>query len=124
MVTQFRKDLEEAKGAERIVYDYLKKNSKKWHMSADELYTPIKEEEELEAAYIKQETRIALHKALNKLTPHHRQVLWLQYFEGFSTKECAAIMKKTPHSVESLTYRAKAALKKIMEMEGFVYEKL
>lgn len=26
MVTQFRKDLEEAKGAERIVYNYLKKN--------------------------------------------------------------------------------------------------
>ena len=110
--------------ARNTAYDYLKKHSKRGQLSTDELYSRLKDEENLEASYIKNENRITVHKALNKLNPSHRQALWLQYFENFSTKECADIMGKTPHSVESLTYRAKAALKKILESEGLAYEEL
>ena len=71
-----------------------------------------------------QEQMILLHKVLRKLKPEHRQILWLIYFEGFSAKEAAVILKRSAHSVESLTYRAKKALKAQLETEGFHYEDL
>ena len=46
-----------------------------------------------------------------------RQVLWLIYFEDFSVKECARILKKSPNAVSVLHRRAKEALKKELEKE-------
>ena len=65
-----------------------------------------------------------VHRALRKLKPEYRQILWLIYFEDFSNKEAAAVMKKSVHNVETLVYRARKSLKSQLEMEGFVYEKL
>ena len=59
---------------------------------------------------------------MDSLKPDYRQVLWLTYFEELSNKETAAVMKKTVHSIETLVYRARNALKKQLEKEGFVYE--
>ena len=84
----------------------------------------IIEEYNLELAYIKEERKIILHRALGKLKSEYRQVLWLIYFEDFSTKQVAAVMKKSVHSIETLVYRARKSLKSQLEMEGFVYEEL
>jgi len=46
------------------------------------------------------------------------------YFEQISQKEIAAIMKKSVHSIETLSYRAKKSLKIQLEKEGFVYENI
>ncbi len=110
--------------ARNTAYDYLRKTTKKAEVSIEEYSSVIKDEEDLEKAYIKEERKITVHKSLNKLKPEHRQVLWLLYFEEFTTKECAFIMKKNIHSIESLSYRAKLALKKRLESEGFIYEEL
>ena len=59
-----------------------------------------------------------------KLKPEYHQVLWLTYFEGFSNKEVALIMKKSVHNIETLVYRARRAIKEELEKEGFVYEGL
>ncbi|MBE6671618.1 MAG: RNA polymerase sigma factor [Ruminococcaceae bacterium] len=104
--------------------DYMRKNSKKNDVSLYECSSFLKDEVDLERSYIKEERKIILHRALNKLKTEHRQVLWLLYFENFTSKECAGIMAKSAHSIEAIAYRAKMALKKQLESEDFVYEEL
>ena len=58
------------------------------------------------------------------LKPEYRQVLWLVYFEGFSSREASSVMKKSVHGIETLLYRARRSLKSELEKEGFVYEGL
>lgn len=74
--------------------------------------------------FIKEERRIMVHRALKKLKPEYHQVLWLIYFESFSNKEAAAVMKKSVHNIETLVYRARKSLRSQLEMEGFEYEEL
>lgn len=78
----------------------------------------------LEKEYIKDEDRITLRRNIQKLKPEYRQVLYLIYIEGFDHSETADIMKKSGKQVRDLLYRAKNALKKELEKEGFVYEEL
>ena len=59
---------------------------------------------------------------MNNLKEEYREVLWLTYFEGMSNKETAEILKKKVHAVEATLSRARAALKKELEKEGFIYE--
>lgn len=82
------------------------------------------EEANLEQAYIREERSILLRRAMQKLKPEYRQILWLIYFEGFSNREAAVIMKRSTHSVETLVYRAKRALKQQLDEEDFIYEEL
>ena len=62
-------------------------------------------------AYLQEESRLALHRAMETLKPEHRQILWLIYFDGLSYKEAAKLMKKSVHSTEMLANRARQALK-------------
>lgn len=80
--------------------------------------------EDLEQSYIREERKIAVHRAMDTLKSEYRQVLWLTYFEELSNKETAAVMKKSVHNIETLVYRARIALKKALEKEGFEYEEL
>ena len=61
---------------------------------------------------------------MQNLKPEYRQVLWLTYFEELSNQETAVIMHKATHNIETLVYRARQALKKQLEKEGFYNEKL
>ena len=54
----------------------------------------IYDETSVEEEYFKKEQQRVLHKAMRKLQPKYQQVLLLVYFEGFSNKEAARIMKK------------------------------
>ncbi len=103
--------------------DYLRKH-KTVEVSFDDLPEMKKEEETLENAYIKKEDKETLHKALGKLSPQYKQILWLVYFENFSNAEAAAVIKKSLHNTETLLYRAKKSLKSELEKEGYVYERL
>lgn len=104
--------------------DYLRRSSRHAEISLEEYGEIISDKENLELSYIKEERKITVHRALAKLKPEYRQVLWLIYFEGFSNKETAVVMKKTVHGIETLVYRARRALKIQLEAEGFVYEEL
>lgn len=84
----------------------------------------VKDEEELERNYLKEERKIILHRVLSGLKPEYRQVLWLVYFENFSNSQTAQIMKKSRHQIENLVYRAKKLLKSELIKEGFYYENL
>lgn len=110
--------------ARNVAFDYLRKNKGTRQVSIEELHALQSDEDSLERAYIKEEERIELHKAMEALIPDYRQVLWLTYFEEFSAKEVSCIMQKSVHSVETLLYRARRSLKAELEREGFVYEGL
>ena len=103
--------------------DYLRKH-KHTEISFDDLPEMKKEEESLENSYIKKEDKETLHKALGNLSPQYRQILWLIYFENFTNREAALVLKKSVHNTETLLYRAKKSLKSELEKEGYVYEKL
>ena len=93
-----------------VALDYLRKRPGRETVPLDECAEPA-DEEQLEASYIREESRIVIYRAMNKLKPEYRQVLWLRYFEGFSAKDTARIMRKSTHNVETLTYRARLSLK-------------
>lgn len=101
--------------------DSLRKQSRFSDKPVEE-YTDLADELSIERDYLKQEQKITLHRALQKLTPDYRQVLYLVFFENFSNEETAKIMRKTKRQVENLLYRAKQSLKSELEKEGFEYE--
>lgn len=103
--------------------DYLRKNSKSAFAGLSEI-TVSDEEESIEAAYIREESRIRLHKAMKRLKPEYEQVLYLVFFEDCSNGQAAAVMNRNKRQIENLIYRAKAALKSELEKEGFSYEGL
>lgn len=107
-----------------IALNYLKKSSKKNEVSIDECVEIASDGKTPEASFIRDEQKIMLHSAMQKLKPEYRQILWLIYFENFSNKEAATVMKKSVHNVETLVYRARKSLKTQLEMEGFIYEEL
>ena len=82
----------------------------------------MSEEQSLEQSYIKEERKLVVHKALSELTTDYRTILWLVYFEGFSNKEAAIVLKKSERQIKNLLYRAKLSLKSKLEKEGFIYE--
>lgn len=107
-----------------IAIDYLRHNSKRKEIPIEEVSDVFNEEESLEQEFIRSERKIIVHRAIRKLKSEYQQVLWLVYFEEFTLKEVADIMKKSVHSVETLVYRARKSLKLQLESEGFTYEKL
>ena len=107
-----------------VAIDFLRHNAKTAMSSVDDLENYIKDETSLENLYIKNERKIAVHKALSNLKSEYRQVLWLIYFEGFSNNEAAQVMNKSKRQIENLAFRAKQSLKLVLDKEGFEYEKL
>lgn len=105
-----------------IAVDYLRRRRKE--VSVEEFQELAAEEADLERAYLRQEQKVELHRALKRLKPEYRQILWLTYFDGCANKEAAAILGKSVHSVETLVYRARLALKSELVKEGFPYEEL
>ena len=105
-----------------VAVDYIRHNSKILNVPIDDVENYLIEEQSLEQSYIKEENKIIVNKALNELIPEYRNVLWLTYFEEFSNKETAIILKKTERQIKNLLYRARKALKSKLEKEGFEYD--
>ena len=104
--------------------NHLRRHKRRAEVSLDDCSPPVAAVSDPETEYIKEERKRTVHKAMQALKPEYRQVLWLVYFEDFSNKEAALLLKKSVHNVETLVYRARKALKSQLEKEGFIYEKL
>ena len=103
--------------------DYLRKNKRISDVSIDDALD-ISDRESLEREYIRNEERFRLRQTIDKLKPEYSQVLYLIFFEGFDTGETAKIMGKSNKQITDLLYRAKAALKREIEKEGYKYDGL
>lgn len=73
---------------------------------------------------IESERAVTVHRTMEKLRPDYSAVLYLTFFEELSSEETAKVMKKNKKQVGNLLYRAKLALRILLEKEGFVYEEL
>lgn len=104
--------------------DYIRYHSKQLNMPIEDMENYLSEEQNLEKSYIQDERKIEVHKALSTLNQDYRNILWLVYFEYFSNKEVAVILRKSDRQIKNLLYRAKQALKTKLEKEGFIYEEL
>lgn len=107
-----------------VALDQIRNKSRLFEVSYEDCHELAVEEANLESAYIREERTAFLHRVICELKPEYRQVLWLSYFEGFNNREIATIMKRSTHSVETMVWRAKLALKKLLDKEGFTYEDL
>ena len=105
-----------------LAINHLRKTARRVRAAENEL--PVMEEEPPEVVYLRQEQRFAVHRAMGKLKREYRQILWLMYFEDFTCREAAAVMKRSVHSAETLAYRARRALKTQLEQEGYTDEEL
>lgn len=110
--------------ARNIARDHLRRHRAVALVSQDVLDAHTAEEWDLEQGYLRQEQKIQLHRAMSRLKPEYRQVLYLTYFEGFSNEQASQIMRKNKRQIENLVYRAKQALRSQLEKEGFCYEAL
>ncbi len=107
-----------------VAMDHLRHQARLAPLSLDELALYQQDVYDLERAYLVEEQKITVHRAMGKLHPEYRQVLWLIYFEGLSNPEAGKVLKKSARQVTNLLYRAKGALKAQLEKEGFMYEEL
>ena len=82
------------------------------------------EENALEQAYIREEEKIVVHRALARINPDYGRVLYLKFFEELKNDEIATILKKNKRQIENLIYQSKRALKLELDKEGFHYEGL
>lgn len=98
---------------------------KEKHRSSDDIseYENLADvENDIEASFVKEERNRFIHEALGKLPDAYREVLHLSFFAELKNEEIAKITGKSRKQVENLLYRAKIALKKELEKEGFDYE--
>ena len=103
-------------------YRYLKKAQK--YISLDENSESFISDERmlLEEKYFSDTEKLNILDVIGKLKKEYKEILWLTYFENLSNKECAEILGKKVHNIESLLYRARLALKKILQEEGYTDE--
>ncbi len=71
-----------------------------------------------------EEQKQLLHRAIGQLKQEYREVIYLRYFEGLSSREASRILRCTEKQLNSLTYQARQQLKKILVKEGYSIENL
>ena len=92
----------------RIVYEESQENIR-WQAS-------------VETQYMKKEQMSCFFQAFHSLKPQYQSALYLTAMEDFSYKEAAEALEKTEGAFKLLLYRARRALQKEMEKEGWSYE--
>ena len=60
----------------------------------------------------------SLSAAGNLLPPKYRAVIYLYYYEGYSSKEIARLLGRNPATVATQLRRGRTQLKDLLESEG------
>lgn len=98
---------------------YLRKNHRMKVSSPEEIILLATQEQDAAKEYFAGEEKQVLYRCMLRLQSEFRRVLWLKYFEEMSANEIATAMGKTKSSVNHLILRAKDALEKAMNEEGY-----
>lgn len=67
----------------------------------------------------KQSERHNLDFAVKQLTPNSRAIIYLYYYEGYSTSEIASMLDMKDNAVRTSLSRSRNQLKTILEKEGY-----
>ena len=68
-------------------------------------------EEDMAVLDAPQDSGFDLDETLGRLSPEHRAVVVLHYLEGYKVREIAAMLGRSPRSVENAVYRIRAKLR-------------
>ena len=80
--------------------------------------------ETLEGRVLTSERDARIHSAMAELCEEYRVALYLVYFEGMSHDGVARAMKKSRKQTENIIFRARRALRALLEKEGITDENL
>lgn len=97
--------------------DYLKKRAR--HKTVPFEDVDLADKHLLEDDLIRGEQQKQINTAIKTLHPEYRDVLHLLYFEEMDYKETAAVLRKNIKQISNLSFRAKKALKAIIEKGEF-----
>lgn len=107
-----------------VAINHVKRSAKMGSLPDEELILIKSDEESLEQSYIREERKIAVHRALTRIKAEYGQTIYLKFFEDMDNTEIAGVMKKNKRQIENMLYQAKQALKVELEKEGIEYEGL
>ena len=82
------------------------------------------ESEEIEARMELKDSRLMLHRAMQRLPQNYREILYLRYFVDLSMRDAAKVMRITEKQAAAVAYQARQQLKSILEKEGYTGEEL
>ena len=74
--------------------------------------------QDLEAEFLADQRKKALHQALTQLPLQQQAAVHLVFFEGLSYEEAACVLKKNRKQIDNLLYRAKQQLRSILGKDG------
>lgn len=97
--------------------DYIKHRSKLQTVELSRVADLADQTPSLEDLLLQDARKQALHKALGSLGEEMRLVVHLTYFEDLSADEVAKVLKKSRKQVYNLLYRAKNALRTVLNEE-------
>lgn len=103
--------------------DYIRHNSVIDMTSLDEHTEKSAEYESFENRVLRDERRRAVNEGLQALDEKFRTVLHLIYFEELSYEDAGRVMGKSRKQIENLAYRARNALRVILNEMGWGDEK-
>ncbi len=107
-----------------VTLNYLKRSGNMAEMTMDELIKLHTDEISVEQAYLREEQKLQVHRALAQIRSEYAAVLHLKYFEDMDNEQIAKVLKKNKRQVENMLYQGKQSLKTQLEKEGFQYEGL
>lgn len=99
--------------------DHIRKYSRFGAFETDEFAT---DDDELFERVVRDSEKVMVHKAIDKLKPEYQRTILLVDIEGMTYKDAADILDKTIPQMKVLVFRARKALKNMLEKEGYIYE--
>jgi len=114
--------------AKNTVFDFLRSKQRQAHVSLDEeieeLLFDSRTKSDLEHTVIATLDAEEVKKAVGKLTEEQQQVLLLKFTMGLTNAQVAQVLDKTEGSIKSLQVRALGALKRQLESDGRLDERI
>ena len=99
--------------------NFLRKNKRKEQVNLDDYANVLSCDTMLEDEFYKKEKYKILYNAISSLPNDMQNVVYLYYFENMSYEEIAKVTSKKFKQVDNMLYRAKKALKTILDKKEF-----
>lgn len=99
--------------------DYARRGSRYKFVGIDESVEKSESYIQVEEKLLADEKKRVINEALISLSEDYRAVLHLIYYEDLSYEDAARIMKKNRKQIENLVYRARKALREVLEKGNY-----
>lgn len=97
--------------------NYLKRAGRHSTVDISEIEESLPDGEALEEHILRKEENRLLYRGMRELPEDYQTALYLVYFENMSYEDTARVMKKNKKQINNLVYRAKKALRSVLERE-------